>query len=427
MNRKKIIRLIVLILVCICFIIGVILAVQINNRQREEQKTKNKNQPQQTQDEQMRAQAQAKAQTGAEIVKQYNLRPGEDVSISAIKYTDLPKNIFADNFKWHQPVSTTNLGVFTIQTSGCAQKDIEDNSDIFPGCIKYRDADQIYYSVASFNFKNKIGEVLVVAIHPTTYGNYLREYKFIKFDGEIYLLNKESELLTALDGLNKNKFLVDQKNTLPISTFEKIIDVPEKQKIYFVEKGKVNEFILGLGLLTPIKVATYKNQNIYDYGDYLVTFTENIIGINPLKYNTRLPKQFIIAKIKIATNEYYHTNFSKCGNLTGTDVVRESDHYTAANLEKIGMTDNGQEVYKPKDTTDGSEISELFKINNGYNSNTNLVTISYDKLTVSYDKFLASYPILIMKDGFGRYIRFTKKNIMLKESNVEKKLTKIIS
>ena len=406
MNRKKLIWLAGIILIIASIVVGIFFQIQKINEQKEHAKTVRATIQAEKEAQELQAKQQAnmeasQSRTGEEIAKDYYLRPGEDVSLEALKKQNLPENIFS-NIKWHQPVSTTNLGIFTERSSNCTQKQISDNGGLYPECSEFLDANQTYFSIANFEFNNIPGEIFTTAYYPMAYNSALNEYIFVKYDGKIFFLSKNSADLTSEDGINKNKFFVDKTNILPTSNPEKTIDVPGKEKLSFMEKGKISEFTNEYLNNSAINVGEYKGSTIFDYKDYLVMFTENIVGINPLKYNISFPKYFTIEGKKISANKYYHDHLMKCGGRGGVDVVREADGYTESTIVKIGTTDDGRDLFKPKDIGDGSETSEMFKNYNGYGNNLN-------QATTSLETYLASNPILIMKDGFGRLIRFTSK------------------
>lgn len=406
MNRKKIFWLVGIVLILVFIATGAFFQIQKIGEEKEHEKAVQATQQAEKEAQELQAKEQAElaaqqSRTGEEIAKDYYLRPGESVSLESVKNENLPENIFSD-VKWHQPVSTTNLGIFTERSSNCTQKQIADNGGLYPDCSEFIDANQTYFSIANFEFNNIPGEIFTTAYYPIAYNSNLNEYIIVKYNGKTYLLSKNSADLTAEDGINKNKILVDKTTVLSTSNPEKMIDVPGKEKLSFMEKGKISEFTNEYLNKTALNVGEYKGSTIYDYKDYFVMFTENIVGINPLKYNISLPKYFTIAGKKISANKYYSDHLVKCGGRGGVDVVREADGYTENTIVKIGTTDDDRDLFKPKDIGDGSETSEMFKNYNGYGNNLN-------QATTSLETYLASNPILIMKDGFGRLIRFTSK------------------
>ncbi|MCX6780189.1 MAG: hypothetical protein NT034_03350 [Candidatus Magasanikbacteria bacterium] len=317
------------------------------------------------------------------------------MSISAIKYTDLPKDLFVQNFSWQKPEKIPGLGLVVNQFTECDG----------PGCNGYAEKDSTYYRVATFSYQQKTGEVFLLPLNHSSFSGYnFAQYYFINFNGALSLLEKNSTPLDSVDGLNKVKFLVNKNLSLPENTtVSKELNITGKQKLYLEGEEESALFIddeINVGGIKREKIAYFDNKDIWNCGDFFVTFTNNIEGIQPLTYNIKLPKIFNLNNgQKENVHDYDSKRDTGCGGRRGLNVLntlKESD------LEKIGTADDGNAIFRYKDTSEGSADSEFFKNYKGYMENINSPT------ALTYDKFLANNPIVVMKDGFGRYIQFIK-------------------
>ena len=333
----------------------------------------------------------------------FSLLPNEIVSTTAMKTENLPADIFSQQFTWNEPKLTDKLGVFTAHTSNCGTNP----NEFGPGCTSYLEKQQNYYQIASFNYNNTNGKVVMASYGPIDFDFTLEEHYFVVWGNKIYLLTKEGNTPTSSDGLNKKTFVADTTTTLPQPTFTKEINIPEKQKLSFSGIGKISDFWMNdqnkdttWQYLKPIKIANYEGKDIFDYGDFLVTFTSNLLDIQPIKYAITLPTTIKLDTGKSVSVKNYHTDHLKaCGGRTGLNIVR---NYTDADLKKVGQTNDSHDIYELKNTADGSEVSEMFKNYNGTQENSN-------QATTTWDKYISENPILLMKDSFGRYIELTSK------------------
>ena len=334
-------------------------------------------------------QEQTNVKTGEEVTPTSTLKAGEDMSTSSIKYTELPKDLFSENFTWQKPEEIAKQGMVVENYSPCGK-------DFDMGCEEFQEKDTKYYQIANFSYKQQNGTVFFNQLSGDL--GYSNDYFFVNFNDQITLLGNNSFPLNDADGLNKPMFFVDKYLLLPLNpSAPKILDVKGKQKLYL--ENEYEETILSGGT----KIAFSDNKDIWDFDDYFVTYTNNIEGIQPVKYNIRLPKIFNLDNNKkYNVDTYDSTRISGCGGRT-IDIISKSKE---SGLEKIGKADDGNIIYKFTNISEGSEESELLNNYNGYQENTN-------QPTTTFDKFLATNPIIIMKDGFGRYIKFTKKDYLV--------------
>ena len=320
------------------------------------------------------------------------LLAGEDISIEAIKYTNLPSDLFLENFSWQKPEKINGLGIVVNQYSDCDG----------PGCNYYSEKGTQYFRVAKFTYKQKIGEIILASLN-------LSDVYVVKFSDNLTVLEKDSLLLSNTDGLNKLKFLVDKTLSLPKNDdTPKEINIPGKQKLFLTGRQSASSFLgdygsYNLGGIKREKIAYFENKDIWNCGDFFVTFTNNIEGIQPSTYNIKLPTVFNFDNGKKEITSYYDSQRdSGCGQHDGVKVltdIKESD------LEKIGKADDGNMIFKFKDIGEESDSSQMWKNYNGYME---VATAP----TTTYEKFLSENPIIIMKDGFGRYIQFLKKELV---------------
>ena len=327
--------------------------------------------------------------TGEEVTPTSTLKAGEDMSTSSIRFTDLPKDLFSENFTWQKPEEIAKQGIVVENYSPCGE-------DSGMGCEWYKESETIYSQIAKFSYKQQEGTVFFNQLSGDF--GYSNDYFFVNFNNQITLLESNSAPLNDTDGLNKPKFFVDKNLLLPINTnAPKELNVKGKQKLYL--ENEYNETVLGGGK----KIAYSDNKDIWDFNDFFVTYTNNVEGIQPVKYNIKLPKIFNLDNNKkYNVDAYDSTRVSRCGGRS-IDIISNPKE---GELEKIGKADDGNIIYKLKNIADGSEESELLKNYNGFQENTN-------QPTTTFDKFLSANPIIIMKDGFDRYIRFTKKDFVV--------------
>lgn len=324
---------------------------------------------------------------------------GEDMSSSSVKYTDLPKDLFVQNFSWQKPEEIPKLGLVVNQFSECDG----------PGCNYFSEKDSLYYRVATFSYQGKIGEIVLLPLNHSSFSGYnFGEYYFVNLNGNLVLLEKNSAGLNDVDGLNKIKFLVDKNLSLPKNTIlPKELNITGKQKLYLEGEADMSLFLgdLQVGGIKREKVAYFENKDIWNCGDFFVTFTNNIEGIQPIKYTIKLPKIFNLANgQKEDVNEYDSKRETGCGGRNGLKVlteVKESDY------EKVGTADDGNTIFRLKNIKEESAAHELYKNYIGY-----FETLG-TPVNMTYDQFLSTNPIIIMKDGFGRYIEFVKSKYLV--------------
>lgn len=322
------------------------------------------------------------------------LKAGEDMRTSSIKYTELPKDLFSENFTWQTPKTITGQGMVVENYSPCGEEGM--------GCVWNQEKTTNYYQIANFLYKQQNGTVFFIQLSGDSEigPGYSNDYFFVNFNNQVTLLQHSSAaLLNDTDGLNKIKFFVDKNLFLPSHTnAPKELNVQGKQKLYL--ENEYNETaIINIGK----KIAYSDNKDIWDFNNYFVTYTNNIEGIQPVRYNIKLPKTFNLDNSKkYNVGIYDNTRISGCGGHS-IDIIENPQE---DDFEKIGTADDGNIIYKFKNIADGSEENELLKNYNGFQENAN-------QPTTTFDKFLLSNPIIIMKDGFGRYIRFTKKEFVV--------------
>ncbi len=316
---------------------------------------------------------------------------GEDMSSSSVKYTDLPKDLFVQNFSWQKPEEIPKLGLVVNQFSECDG----------PGCNYFSEKDSLYYRVATFSYQGKIGEIVLLPLNHSSFSGYnFGEYYFVNLNGNLVLLWKNSTGLNDVDGLNKIKFLVDKNLSLPKNTIlPKELNITGKQKLYLEGEADTSLFLgdLQIGGIKREKVAYFENKDIWNCGDFFVTFTNNIEGVQPIKYNIKLPKIFnLINGQKENVADYDSTRNTGCGGRSGVNVLTEVNEN---NLEKIGTADDGNIIFRYKN----DDYTESYKNYIGY-----LEATGSSSSIITYEKFVAENPFIMMKDGFGRYIGFQK-------------------
>lgn len=333
-----------------------------------------------------------------EVAPTSTLKAGEDMNSESVKYTELPKDLFAENFTWQKPEKIALQGMMVENYSPCG-------SEMDMGCEWYKESEQNYYKIANFKYHNLdgsifyLGKALSFSFGPAShYGN---QYIFVNYNNQTTLLSKPSPELTDIDGLNKLKFLVEKTLTLPKNlNIQKELNITGKQKLYLIN----DEMDPVYDSESDDKIAYFDNKDIWNYGDFFLTFTNNIPGIQPLQYNIAFPNTFILTNgKKINVDLYDTTRITGCGGRGGVDVVKEM---TEKDLEAIGKANDGNIIYKLVNTAEGSEEAEMFKNYNGYQETSN-------QPTTTFEKYLADNPIVIMKDGFGRFIRFTRKGYFI--------------
>lgn len=317
------------------------------------------------------------------------LLEGEDVSSSSIKYTELPKDLFIENFSWQEPKEVNKLGVVVQSYKACV------SDGMFDECPLFSEEKSTYYRVANFSYHQQNGEIILLS----SYG----QHYFVVFKEKITLLEKNRvDNWGGIDGFNKLKFSIDKNLSLPKNiNIPKELNVPGKQKLYFEEEIGITLFGLndGSGGIDREKIAYFDNKDIWNYGDFFVTFTNNIDGIQPLKYNIKLPTIFNLDNGKKENvSDYDSKRDIGCGRHEGVKVIadiKEND------LEKIGKADDGNLIFRYKVLSGESESDSLYTNYNGYMEATG-------NSTTTYEKFISENPTIIMKDGFGRYIEFIK-------------------
>ncbi len=346
-------------------------------------------------------QTQSDTNPGTELTPTSTLKAGEDMSSDSIKYTELPKDLFSENFVWQTPEKIGLQGIMVENYSPCG-------SEMDMGCMWYKESETNYYQIANFTYQNQAGTIFYFA--GTNWSNfgvtahYKNQYIFVNYNNQITLLSKLSPDITDIDGLNKLKFFVDKNSTLPKNlNISKELNVTGKQKLFLVDEPMDPVYENTVSAIVE-KIAYFDNKDIWNYGDYFLTFTNNIQNIQPVQYNIALPISFILTNgQKISTNLYDTTRMTGCGGRGGVDVVKEM---TEKDLEVIGKANDGNIIYKLVNTAEGSEEAEMFKNYNGYQETSN-------QPTTTFEKYLADNPIVIMKDGFGRFIRFTRKGYFI--------------
>ncbi|MFA6548043.1 MAG: hypothetical protein WCT11_03835 [Candidatus Magasanikbacteria bacterium] len=318
------------------------------------------------------------------------LLAGEDMSLKAVKYTELPKDLFSQNFQWQVKEKVANLGVFVNYFDQCL-------ADTGPGCIIIQESQKDYYKIANFIYNNKQGDVISVkADSGMGYGESDYNYYFIKYDGKIILLknaNEGTEMYEG-DGLNKNKFLINKVLYLPTFNYPKTI-LHNKENLYFesISPKEVTDEVK--------KVFDPKdNTTVFQTGE---NFTIYIDGIHPVHYNIRLPAYLQLNNGKRIPCNIYETGHVGEGACNGGIKGLEIKNYSATDLLEIGVSENDNKVFVLKNNND-PDIKKIFE---DYNNN---LAIAIGKPTTTYDKFLSEYPLLVVQDGFGRFIKFKNKN-----------------
>jgi|SRR3989339_36390 len=390
MDRNKIIIVAITVIVIFSGLISFSLLYSIPEKNTPiDEKTQAGNPTSTTQD----GQGQTSLGTGEKATPTSTLKAGEDMNTSSISYTDLPNDLFSEDFTWQKPEEIAKQGMVVENFSPCGEY-------LDMGCEWYLESDTTYLQIAKFSYKQQTGSIFFIRSlgYPELGTGYKRDYFFVNFDNRITLLEKNGAQLNNTDSLNKLKFFVDKNLLLPTNVAApKILDVKGKQKLYL--ENEYEETILSGGT----KIAFSDNKDIWDFDDFFVTYTNNIEGIQPVKYNIRLPKIFNLDNNKkYNIDTYDSTRISGCGGRT-IDIISKSKE---SGLEKIGKADDGNIIYKFTNISEGSEENELLNNYNGYQENTN-------QPTTTFDKFLATNPIIIMKDGFDRYIKFTKKDYLV--------------
>lgn len=320
------------------------------------------------------------------------LQAGEDMSLKAVKYIELPKDLFSQNFQWQKPVKVDNLGMFVKNYSegGCDG----------PGCTYYSDQYQAYFQIANFKYNNQDGTIILTSHYSSDWGfdlsdKNIYEYYFLNWDNKIILLQKSSQKLTGADGLNKNNFLADKQLTLPaISSYPKTISIPGRQLLTLEGTGKISSFVDSM-LNQQLPEYTFENQKVVDYGEGFVIYVDNLW---PVKYNITMPSKFILDNGKTLLTKNYVVGSYKCGGIRGLDTAQ----YEMKDLEIIGKADNGDNIYKLKNNNENDEETGLmWKSYVGYMGEAESANPS-----LKYTDYLAFNPLIIMQDKFGRNIRY---------------------
>ncbi|MDA3803084.1 MAG: hypothetical protein PF488_04325 [Patescibacteria group bacterium] len=185
-------------------------------------------------------------------------------------------------------------------------------------------------------------------------------------------------------------------------TMIKTNDIPDEiaitgSKIKFIEgkETKIWDYISSKDEeITPV----FK----YDDENFLYRDTENCYyiktGDGKVEYN--FPESFFVMdyiKKNGEKNEdiYSYQSYSECGSMNCynySDVTKE-------NLDRIGETSIGVDVFRLKYNNDAIKKYENIYVNEYY---------SYGKEKISYNEFLASEPLLYIEDPLGNIIELKK-------------------
>jgi hypothetical protein len=321
------------------------------------------------------------------------LREGETLSLSAVKYTELPKDLLSQGVKWQQPEKIGDLGMLIKNSKS--------------------QASVAYLEIAKFKHNETDGKIIIARV---VAGMFPAEYLFINFNSKYILIQKHSEPLTEDDWINKNKFLVDKN--FEIFTYPKEIMIPGKEELKFVAESSLLYDYGGYGEYVfhnnfPTYGETFKKPFI-KYGNFelymdndgsLVYVSESV---KPIIYEIIFPEQFIFTTGENVKTENYDHTHSECVGI-GLNMLTEN---TMNNLDKIGVSDTGNPIFKFKNEVNNEEIKSILDNYNSYNE-----TMQSGVKKLSIEEFIADKPVIIMQDKFGRLIEYKKEkyNVSLAE------------
>ena len=224
MDRNKIIIVAITVIVIFSGLISFSLLYSIPEKNTPiDEKTQAGNPTSTTQD----GQGQTSLGTGEKATPTSTLKAGEDMNTSSISYTDLPNDLFSEDFTWQKPEEIAKQGMVVENFSPCGEY-------LDMGCEWYLESDTTYLQIAKFSYKQQTGSIFFIRSlgYPELGTGYKRDYFFVNFDNRITLLEKNGAQLNNTDSLNKLKFFVDKNLLLPTNVAApKILDVKGKQKL----------------------------------------------------------------------------------------------------------------------------------------------------------------------------------------------------
>ncbi|MFA6424515.1 MAG: hypothetical protein WCV83_04405 [Candidatus Magasanikbacteria bacterium] len=316
-----------------------------------------------------------------------------EVSTLPLQYIKLPNNLFDNNFVWQAQEKLEDINLDESSFEQCLKENKEALKTDSTFCDFSKNFELKYFKIATFIYENKPGQIiyaegLVELGGPST-------YYFVIFDNKITLLEKTSSNIDASYGeFNRAKFFVDKDLELPKIDYPQTIKASNGQTLFFQSSEMY---------------VTEKNYTAFDPKNYKTILTNSdsrastfiiyVNGIHLAYYDINIPKLFILNDGQNQNSADYDRMYvGGCGQGNGgLDLIESKD----SDLKIIGKSDDGNNLYKFVNTGNDSEYFSLYTNYNGY------LKMS-DNAPITYENFLAEYPIIIMKDGFGRYIQFKK-------------------
>jgi hypothetical protein len=273
-----------------------------------------------------------------------------------------------------------------------------------------------YYKVGTVTEgKYKDGDIFLVSVPPDGMGGDSR-YKFIKQDGKVIFITKNSDELYDGDYLDRAKFSIDddaifsdlilpEKITHKTSTFS--LEHPTFNfKPFFSEVFNSSNLVVAfvdpkLGdvymdidkeVILGSLVNKKRENGFYVKSKDGILYTYSL-DVPFYDKSNRLPAVTWNDGAK-NTVEYINTDLGGCGSTNYASVVRG---LSVNDLVIVGKTSGEEPIYQLRDTN-SSILQNIYK--NDYNP--------YQTPKISYEEFIQSKPTFFWFDVFGRLIKFQK-------------------
>ena len=265
------------------------------------------------------------------------------------------------------------------------------------------------YKIGTFVTGNyKGGEIFSVTVISEIYIGDEQSH-FVKLNGKITLLSKNSDRSYDGDPLDYNKFLVDDTTILSDLIFPDKLTY--KGNTFSFEGDNLHEPLFSqkynssntkLAFVDPkfgnVYTDNHERRNIADQNGYYLIAPDGTLrtyssDINFYDTNHRIP-QVTWNDNTVNTTEYADTDRGGCGSKNYASVTYG---LSAVDLTAAGRTVTGDTVYEL------SNPNNLI-IKNIYNDDYN----PYDSPKLPYDQFIQSHPVFFWYDSFGRLIKFQK-------------------
>jgi len=303
-----------------------------------------------------------------------------------------------DKIEWNEPEEIENLKFFE-------EENISKNEQAK------------YYKVGTIiDEKYKDGEIILVRAMPESTMYQPIFYRFIRQDGNFFLLKKYSVELYDGDGLIRSKFNIDEDYTISSLEYPKFIygDRPRQilEEIVGLFGSNTNEFFTTknlklvfedekLGNVYTTKSVPVADQQltIFDkYGFYLRApdGTVKVYAYKPDFIDKDGVPEITWSSGEKNKERYNYADSSGCGSLNFISVVDEETR-SGLGLEEIGKNSKGDKIYGIA-SVDDSLLKETYK-------RSHTIFDGAEAKEVSYEEFIASRPLIFWEDPFGRLIK----------------------